>query len=151
MALSKRKFFNTSLVRQYIDVMKNGIAHESKVGYTSLTSFVSKQIQKDAELIRTGDIEGAVWHFYKSGITGKVGATKPLLDMLDANGIKYIIEKVYNRRSNKMDYKLMQPPFEIKEYSEMSKEEAKEHFNWFKQQIPSRLEQLGTFSHTSGL
>ncbi|MFD1460350.1 RHS repeat-associated core domain-containing protein [Paenibacillus farraposensis] len=88
-------FFNTSLGRRYIDVMKDGIAHESKVGYTSLTSFVKKQIQKDAELIRTGDIEGAVWHFYKSGITGKVGATKPLLDMLDANGIKYIIEKVY--------------------------------------------------------
>ncbi|WP_049827767.1 hypothetical protein [Paenibacillus polymyxa] len=28
----------------------------------------------------------------------------------------------------------------------MSKNEAKKHFNWFKQQIPSRLEQLGAFS-----
>ncbi|MCP3744528.1 MULTISPECIES: hypothetical protein [Paenibacillus] len=45
-----------------------------------------------------------------------------------------------------MDYKLMQPPFEMKEYSEMNKKEAKEHFDWFKQQIPSRLEQLGAFS-----
>jgi hypothetical protein len=88
-------FFSTSLGKRYIDVMKDGIAHESKVGYTSLTSFTKKQIQKDIELIQKGKIEGAVWHFYKSGITGKVGATKPLLDMLDANGIKYIIEKVY--------------------------------------------------------
>ncbi|WP_342428411.1 hypothetical protein [Paenibacillus sp. FSL L8-0158] len=45
-----------------------------------------------------------------------------------------------------MEYKSMQPPFGMKEYSEMSKNEAKEHFNWFKQQIPSRLEQLGAFS-----
>ncbi|MGP0577714.1 hypothetical protein ACTP13_11975 [Paenibacillus peoriae] len=45
-----------------------------------------------------------------------------------------------------MEYKLMQPPFVMKEYSEMSKNEAKEHFNWFKRQIPSRLEQLGAFS-----
>ncbi|QYK66307.1 hypothetical protein [Paenibacillus sp. S02] len=45
-----------------------------------------------------------------------------------------------------MEYKLMQPPFDMKEYSEMSKNEAKKHFNWFKQQIPSRLEQLGAFS-----
>ncbi|WP_264454025.1 hypothetical protein [Paenibacillus polymyxa] len=45
-----------------------------------------------------------------------------------------------------MKYKLMQSPFVMKEYSEMSKNEAKEHFNWFKQQIPSRLEQLGAFS-----
>ncbi|WP_431089829.1 hypothetical protein [Paenibacillus sp. 8b26] len=45
-----------------------------------------------------------------------------------------------------MDYELMLPPFVMKEYSEMSKNEAKEHFNWFKQQIPTRLEQLGAFS-----
>ncbi|KJD45076.1 hypothetical protein [Paenibacillus terrae] len=45
-----------------------------------------------------------------------------------------------------MNYKLMQPPFDMREYSEMSKNEAKEHFNWFKQQMPSRLEQLGAFS-----
>ncbi|WP_043890857.1 hypothetical protein [Paenibacillus sp. Aloe-11] len=45
-----------------------------------------------------------------------------------------------------MDYRVMQPSFVMKEYSEMSKNEAKEHFNWFKQQVPSRLKQLSAFS-----
>ncbi|MFK4437290.1 hypothetical protein ABH897_002574 [Paenibacillus sp. RC73] len=45
-----------------------------------------------------------------------------------------------------MNYGFMQSPFDMKEYSEMNKNEAKEHFNWFKQQIPSRLEHLGAFS-----
>lgn len=45
-----------------------------------------------------------------------------------------------------MEYKLVRPPFDMKKYSEINKNEAKEHFNWFKRQIPSRLEQLGAFS-----
>lgn len=68
----------------------NNIAHESKVGYTTLTSFVKKQILKDAGLIRTGEIDGACWHFFTSGITEKGGPSQPLIDFLLKNNIQYI-------------------------------------------------------------
>lgn len=68
-------------------------AHESKVGYTSLTKRVKTQILKDAELISSGAIDGAHLHFYKSAVTGKGGASKPLLKFLTENGISYTIHK----------------------------------------------------------
>ncbi len=46
---------------------------------------------KDAELITRGEINGAHWHFFRSGVTGKIGASKPLLDLLKEKGIKYTI------------------------------------------------------------
>ena len=36
-------------------------------------------------------IHSVVWEFFKSDITGRVGATKQLLDFLTANGIDYVI------------------------------------------------------------
>lgn len=79
----KHAYRKTTLGRRFIDVLdSNNIAHESKVGYTTLTSFVKKQILKDAELIRTGEIDGACWHFFTSGITGKGGPSQPLIDFL---------------------------------------------------------------------
>lgn len=41
-----------------------------------------------------------------------------------------------------MDYLLMQPPFEVKSFKEMSKKEAEIHFDWYVNEIPSRLELL---------
>ncbi len=82
----------TSLGARFIDQLSpDNIAHESKVGYTTLTRFVKKQILKDAELIENGTINGAIWHFFKSGVTGKGGASQPLLRFLTKHGIKYII------------------------------------------------------------
>jgi len=49
------------------------------------------QVLKDAELINTGRVEGAHWHFFTSGVTGKGGASQPLLDLLSENGISYTI------------------------------------------------------------
>ena len=86
-----QKCFDTSMGRRFVDQFADGIAHESKVGYTSLTKRIRTQILKDAELLTGGDIKGAVWHFYKSSTTGKIGASKPLLKFLGENGIKYII------------------------------------------------------------
>jgi len=83
--------FDTSLGKRYIDQFSNGIAHESKVGYTSLTQFVRNQVLKDVELIANGQIDESHWHFFRSGITGKIGASKPLLDFLTQNGIEYTI------------------------------------------------------------
>ncbi|WP_152559357.1 hypothetical protein [Tumebacillus flagellatus] len=85
------KYFSTSLGGRYVDVYKDGIAHESKVGYTYLTDFVKKQVLKDYELKQDGVIDGVVCHFFRSADTGKVGASEPLLRLLDSCGIKYII------------------------------------------------------------
>ncbi len=41
-----------------------------------------------------------------------------------------------------MNYELMAPPFEIKEFYEMNKKEAKEHFEWYISEIPHRIEIL---------
>lgn len=74
-----------------IDSLADGIAHESKVGYTSLTSSIKKQIESDAYLIKTGQIKDAQWHFFPSGTaqSTRLGPTKQLLDYLDQYGIKY--------------------------------------------------------------
>lgn len=86
-------YFKTSQGGRYIDQLANDIAYESKVGYTTLTDFVKKQILKDAELIEQGTIKGANWNFFKSDVTGKVGASKPLLEFLAKHGITYTIHK----------------------------------------------------------
>lgn len=77
-------------VRRF-DVVADGVAHESKVGRTSLTEAVKRQIDSDAFLIENGSIRGATWHFYPSKETSQMGATKPLLDFLESKGIKYSI------------------------------------------------------------
>lgn len=74
-----------------IDVLADGVAHESKVGYKSLTSGIRRQIESDAYLVETGQIEAAHWHFFASDVTGKIGPSKPLLDFLDEKGIQYTI------------------------------------------------------------
>ena len=84
-------YFKTSNGGRYVDQLADGIAHESKVGYTSLNKRIKTQISKDIELINTGQIDGAHWHFFTSGVTGKGGGTKPLLDYLSQNGISYTI------------------------------------------------------------
>lgn len=81
----------TSMGGRYIDQLAKGIAHESKVGYTTLNKRVKTQILKDAELINNGTFDGAHWHFYRSSITGKIGASQELLDFLKLYNIPYTI------------------------------------------------------------
>lgn len=84
-------YFNTSQGARYVDQLANGIANESKVGYTSLTPSVQLQIAKDVELIQTEQIQGSTWHFFQSPVTGLGGPSKPLLNALQQNGINVII------------------------------------------------------------
>ena len=86
-----QQYMSTSLGRRFVDQLSNGIAHESKVGYTTLTKRVRIQILKDSNLIDSGKITGAHWHFFTSGVTGKGGVSQPLLDFLTENGIEYTI------------------------------------------------------------
>ena len=78
---------------RYVDVSSHGIAYEAKVGYTYLSSRIKIQILKDAYLIETNQIDGAVWKFFRSDITGRVGASKPLLKFLSDRSIEYIIHE----------------------------------------------------------
>ena len=76
------KAFMTSDGPRYIDRLLNGIAHESKAGVNvDLINRVWRQVCKDKDLIEKGAIEGAHWHFWQ-------GATKRLLQTLNANGIR---------------------------------------------------------------
>lgn len=83
--------FKTSRGWRTVDQLSNGIAHESKVGYTSLSQNVRKQVLKDAELVSSDKIRGAHWHFFRSGVTGKGGATPQLLEFLKENNVPYTI------------------------------------------------------------
>ena len=69
---------------------KTRVAHESKVGYKDWNA-TKYQILKDAALIKSRDIRGAHWHFYRSNSTGRIGADPRVLRMLKHKGIKYTI------------------------------------------------------------
>lgn len=88
-----KKAFDTSRRKRIVDVYANGVAHESKVGYTANRAFVSTQVLKDAELLEKGVIDSAHWHFFRSGITGKIGPSKSLAKLLDDNHIKFTVYK----------------------------------------------------------
>lgn len=73
------------------DVLVDGVAHESKVGYKVWSEELARQIRSDAYLIKAGQIEGAHWHFMASAYSNKVGADPKVLDLLDELGISYTI------------------------------------------------------------
>ncbi len=84
-------FFRTSRGSRYVDQLVDGIAHESKVGYTTLTRGISKQIAKDAELIATDQVRGVTWHFFQSPVTGFSGPSAPLRKALGDAGIGIVV------------------------------------------------------------
>ncbi|MFL9843551.1 RHS repeat domain-containing protein [Flavobacterium rhizosphaerae] len=76
---------------RFVDQLVNGIAYESKTGYTTLTESVKMQIAKDAELLansKTTGVKKVIWTFFESPVTGKAGASKPLLKALEEAGIE---------------------------------------------------------------
>ena len=78
---------------RFVDQYAKGIAHESKVGYTSLTRRIKIQILKDEYLTNKKQIKGAHWHFFESSVTGKIGPSQPLRNFLAEHGIDYTIYK----------------------------------------------------------
>ena len=83
-------YFRTSLGGRFVDQLVDGIAHESKVGYTALTEDVAAQISKDVELIATRQIQGSTWHFFESPLTGLCGPSGPLRAALVGAGIQVV-------------------------------------------------------------
>jgi hypothetical protein len=84
------KYFPTGLGRRFVDQFAEGVAHESKVGYTAGTDFVRREAAKDAWLVMNKDIKSAVWHFSESPVTGLVGPSGPLRDFLTQLGIEIV-------------------------------------------------------------
>lgn len=85
-------FFRTAKGGRYVDQLVNNIAHESKVGYTSLSSTVRNQIAKDVELLKSKSVSGVVWHFFTSPVTGARGPSAALEAELKQAGIKSVLE-----------------------------------------------------------
>jgi RHS repeat-associated protein len=80
-----RRPFKTSDGPRYTDRLVGGVAHEAKAGLNvRLTSRIRRQILKDVELIETGQIRGAHWHFFR-------GADPDLLRFLARHGIRYTV------------------------------------------------------------
>jgi hypothetical protein len=82
------KPFMTSLGARYVDRLVRGIGHEAKAGLNvGLTSSIRNQVLKDVELILSGRLKGAHWHFFR-------GAKKELLDFLETNGIESTVHMI---------------------------------------------------------
>ncbi len=90
-----QKWFPTKTGKKgrFIDQFVDGVAHEAKTGYTSLTKEIKEQIAKDAELLANPNsgVKKVVWNFFRSPLTGKAGASKPLQDALKDAGIETVI------------------------------------------------------------
>ncbi|WP_432444665.1 hemagglutinin repeat-containing protein [Rhizobium leguminosarum] len=84
-------YFSTSQGGRFIDQLVNGMANESKVGYTTLTKGIQIQIAKDVELKATDAVKDVTWHFFKSPVTGLGGPSQQLLNSLQQNGINVVI------------------------------------------------------------
>ena len=76
-----------------MDVLtQEGLAIESKVGYTSLTWTVQSQVAKDQLLMQNEDVSGVQWEFSPSAVTGRVGPSGPSAAALAKAGIPWLIE-----------------------------------------------------------
>lgn len=84
-------YFRTSQGGRCVDQLVGGVANESKVGYTSLTKDIARQIAKDFELVQTGQIKSSTWHFFASPVTGAGGPSAPLLQALKDAGFGVVI------------------------------------------------------------
>lgn len=78
---AREKVFRTKYGIRRVDVfdVKGKVAIESKVGRMSLTKFIAKEIVKDQILLKKGWAKKVTWVFSGSKISGKSGATGPLL------------------------------------------------------------------------
>ncbi len=84
--------FKTTQGNRIVDQLAPGnIANEAKVGYTTLDQSTSLQLNKDAELLQSGAVNGVTWNFYTSPVTGKGGPSAALSKALNDAGIKVIV------------------------------------------------------------
>lgn len=66
------------------------VAHEVKVGCVRGV-FANAQVRKDVALLRAGEFDGVVWHFFASETTGRIGPSAAFLKRLEDAGIDFYI------------------------------------------------------------
>ncbi|WP_062311820.1 hypothetical protein [Demequina rhizosphaerae] len=74
-----------------IDVLADGVAHESKVGYVYMSPGIRAQIESDAHLVNTGAIESAHWHFFASADSKTIGPSESVVELLEDYGIPFTV------------------------------------------------------------
>ena len=80
--------------RRVVDVLTDtGLAIESKVGRTSLTTATRRQIGRDVELMTdlSSPVSSVRWEFFTSPVTGRGGPTGPLAQALNDAGIPFVV------------------------------------------------------------
>ncbi|GMA25849.1 hypothetical protein GCM10025864_36080 [Luteimicrobium album] len=85
--------FQTEFGVRRIDVFTgSGTGIESKVGRTSLSASTRSQIAKDSWLMENNpEVGGIEWVFTRSGVTGRLGPTKPLQNALTEARIPWTV------------------------------------------------------------
>jgi hypothetical protein len=86
-----QQYFDTPYGGRFVDQFVDGIANESKVGYTTLTDSTRLQIFKDVYLFGAGKVDAVNWHFFVSPITGEGGPSQPLQEQLTYHGIGVVL------------------------------------------------------------
>ena len=87
-----QKFFRTPFGPRFVDSFANGVAHEAKVGFTTLNRRIAAQISKDVYLRDvSGQATSIAWHFFTSPTTGLGGPSTSLMQALLKAGITVIL------------------------------------------------------------
>lgn len=73
-----------------VETTEETVAHEVKVGYVRGV-FANAQVRKDVALLRAGEFDGVVWHFFASETTGRIGPSASFLKRLENAGIDFYI------------------------------------------------------------
>lgn len=75
-----------------IDAMdKHLVAHQTYIGPKTTNQDVMNQLVKDAELLRRGEVNGVVWHFFRRTGETASGPSPSLKQMLEKHGIIVVI------------------------------------------------------------
>lgn len=82
----------TSLGKRQIDVLdSDNVMHDAK--YYINKADALEQLKKDAELLRTGKVQGVVWHIFLLQKENKFDLTESLRKKLEANGIMVVLHR----------------------------------------------------------
>ncbi len=74
---------------RYPDAAIGRVGMEAKTGYQKYSKRIRDQIEKDAQLITSRELNDFEWHFFASGRSNSIGLDPRLLDELDKAGIRY--------------------------------------------------------------
>ena len=86
--------FRTSLGRRVVDTFADNTIMEAKTGFVAYSGRIMEQIEKDKLIMREfPQVRRAVWHFFKSDTTGKLGADQRVFDALRGAGIEVVFHE----------------------------------------------------------